>query len=371
VREEANPKGNQKVMLSFAVLAYIGTVVAFACLFAFETKKFTTETIIISYDKSGVDGYTCEMISKVSQAYEVAASATELFQYTLVNVIESSATFNSNMAAALPCEAPPTNFPGTATSPFASAPQGLGIEAVYDASLAYFVMEESQIYQVFRYNVTAGQMQLLPVSAVVNSLAVDKNSNAYFQGDYDSVTGVFKIVTDGTDSTVTAVNTAWAGGLLLNDNKYNIYGWQKNSYQNADFSAYSYNLTYLDVSVSPATVSKVFSYSSDVFFALGNPAVYTDGKGKLCVYLLGSDSTYQVWENGTYAQFPAPDRAQQIFVDDSNQIYFQTGKERAHTSFCVYFSLTYCAASLCASFSPSGCGWIRVFLHGLSGRGGF
>jgi hypothetical protein len=306
-------------MMMGTMVVYIGTLVAFACLFAFESKKFTTETVIVASDQTGgADGYTCEMISKISQSYKVAAAETKDLQYSLVNVIESLELFNADMAVAKPCEQTPVYFPGTVTSLLASAKEESTITfvVVYDASLAYVVVNYAYLY---RFNVSAGSF--LPLATLFNAqqFAVDKNGNALVLG-YESPT-VGSISRVEPDGNVTFVYQTSEGGVLVNDNQYNIYLLE---FTNTAPTTMEYTLTAIDVYSEPAVASTVFTYTdfntTGVTYAL---AVYKGDDGDLRVYFETTDG-WLMWENGLFTHYAVPAGAVQMFVDSSEQTYFTT-----------------------------------------------
>jgi hypothetical protein len=306
------------------MVVYIGAAVAFACLFAFETKKFTTETIIIATDKTGQDGYTCEMISKVSQSYKFAATETEDLQYSLVNVIESLALFNADIEVANPCQQAPKYFPGTATQLFADAAEAMEFTqiAVHGPELAYLAVNSNFLY---RYNVTAGSIAQILTVIHSSQLSVDFNGNAVvygFSGFGDDVlTGLFTVATNG-DTTLVYPTPPQENALLARDAEYNMYLLETNSSL--------WNLTAIDIYSNPAVASTVFSIDLAIPFAVISLAVYKADGGNLSAYLLyESGPAYTLWDNGVVSMQPCPQQARQIFVDSSGTVYFavQVGTE--------------------------------------------
>ena len=215
VRQETTPKGRSDTMRFFAVVAYIVAVIVFISLCVTQSQQYTIETVIKSADLSGSDGYTCQMISKVTAAYTISSSEP-VVGYELVNVMESASQFSSDIASANPCYA--TQYiPPASPSVFLYAGSAKG-QGVFNG-IIYTLTAGSEMAGYFSIlNTTNGQLVSTVNSNVYpyNSMAIGPNGEIVVS----CTSGSFCKYDPITDSTELVTPTL--SGVLLSDNSHNM-----------------------------------------------------------------------------------------------------------------------------------------------------
>eukprot|EP01032_Pedospumella_encystans_P026293 gene26293-29699_t len=164
-------------MFGFAVAAYIAVFIAFVLLVIDTSKNYINEVTIMSTDLTGSDGYTCEMISKVTNTYTTRSNTDPTTSYYLVNIIESKSQCQNNLAAADPCNTPQTYIPGQSSPPrfaagtYFTAVGMYGNDLVYELdSYGYFL-----IYNYFNGSVHYSSSPVVDVD--INFFGVDTLGN--------------------------------------------------------------------------------------------------------------------------------------------------------------------------------------------------
>lgn len=223
-------------MYVLAGIAYVGCIVAFILMFISESHKSYVDTQIFSYDNSGNDGYSCQMISKVTASYEIPSNTDPAMAYQLVNVIESKSDFEEDMRTADPCSHQLLYFPGTVEAPFDGVSATYGGVAFYKSEMA-FVMTTLYAPMIMFYNYTYGTYDMYePVSGtLVNAVAIGRTE--HFSVVYLRSTGIegafemyeVEVRSSGyySENMVTQFTMLLPSSefqpRVLNDNHYNIY----------------------------------------------------------------------------------------------------------------------------------------------------
>lgn len=304
-------------MLAFTVLVYVTAVASFTALYLNEASKSTTETVIVPYDKTGNDGYTCQMISRVSATYQIRSPDPAL-AYNLVNVIELQAQCTADLQNANPCNTSMTYFPGTTTA--------LPVGTDYGAAVLYadnllFIFDTTLDPYLRNYDYTTGlindNIYQVDYFAIPTSLAVDRDGWPVYvaKSDFSSDKIVYRAFIDDSTVDLISFNTGWQYDItILNDNLYNVYMIQNNTFLS------------LDVYTVPAVSTVMFSTAADerILYA----AVYHDGAVPTVYYT--TTRTYDefaiiMYRDGVNttlnsAAFSYPLKG--IAVSGSNQLYF-------------------------------------------------
>jgi hypothetical protein len=304
-------------MYSFALVAYIAALVSFVLLYIDASHRTYTDTVILSYDNTGRDGYTCQMISKVNQVYTEEADLSTLpsFEYYLVNVMEIASQYEHAVTKLDPCIAPQQYFPGTFTDPFADALVDIGGITLYGNDMAYATMvAASATPTIAYYNYTSGSFvsYFCNPSIVLGSLAVDRDGYPiYLSFDRFGVYNVWRSVptpdeVGGEFDELIYTTTQSSHVTILNDNRYNIY-------LVLNTSVFS-----LDV-YDNAGMTKLFAVGGDD--TIKHAAVYSSGTS-VKVYYINSTDYCISWENGVFTTEQRVQHALAIAVDGLDHLYF-------------------------------------------------
>lgn len=313
VREETTPKAGWGAMFGLTSLVYIAAVVAFANLFTNEAKKSTVETIITSSNLDGQDDYTCQMISKVSATYNyVPVNNSQLnYAYDLVSVIETEADCQNNLAAADPCGEPLTYFPGTSTVTFDSS-HVIGAGVMY-GNRSSIVWDTADGYPLLtNYDYTSGQTSnilIVKSGAVTASLAVDVDGYCIYIRDNNGDREVYRAATTANASAPIFALSLDYNPVILNDNLYNIYLLQNNTF------------VYMNIYDNNPQEYNLFSISATD--AILCAAVYHNGVSPR-VYYSTRDSPTVVysWSNGvTETKSSTPFAVKYLTVDAADNLY--------------------------------------------------
>lgn len=321
-------------MFAFSALIYIAALLSFSMLYTNEAAKSTVETVILAYDNTGNDGYTCQMISRVTSDYQIATTSDPSFAYNVVNVMESSLECQDNIQATEPCEYPLTYFPGTAVALNMEGRVYGAAALAADDSAYYFEVWTNYPANVDKYLYTTGQLGDSPIiestsTNVIqtNSLAVDRNSYAIYVASEGAVNAtIFRAPPEDERDTLDLIqfNTGAAQATVFHDNEYNIY------------YAAGVSFCSLDVYVSPAVSTVLFNLTAgDSFLYV---AVYFDGLIPTVYYRTAQTTTIYVFRDGTHTVLPHSEIStlSGLVVDGSNRLYF--GIARADdTQMCRYY----------------------------------
>jgi hypothetical protein len=309
-------------MTIFATFAYIGAVIAFVVIFLTESHKSTTETLIMTTDNSGQDGYTCTMISKVSAAYSIVSddgfgSVSQAFQ--LINVIESRLEYQVDYAIADPCSKPLEFFAGNREILYKASDVTYGGVSLYMEQLAFIAMSNVGA-TVLKINYTSGHFATFAITADMSiySIAVDVDSNAMFIATESSgAYGVYRLDTflDQIATEVLLYNVSLPyEPIILNDNLYNIY-----LAENTTFTALD---VYSDSTTGTAAATNTTLFSTRAGEYITHAAVYNSGDGIVKVYYINNTQDATVWENGIFTELGQHTGCVGITVDGSDNHYY-------------------------------------------------
>jgi hypothetical protein len=305
-------------MSVLAVATYIGAIVAFATIFVTESHKSTTETLIMTTDNTGQDGYTCTMISKVTASYEIVSdgpygSASQAFQ--LINVIESKAQYQADYAIADPCSQPLVFFPGTPSMPYATQDVTWGGAALYMEDTAVLAIKLS-VPTILTMNYTSGQLQTYGIRAklLIGSIAVDTDANPIFlASDAPSVYRIYRFsvhLDSFTGEELLYTTTLPNQPIILNDNLYNIYLAEHDTF------------TALDVySNSNGSASNTTLFTTRDGEYITYAAVYNSGSS-IKVYYVNNTDGVNVWEGGVFTGLSGQGSCVGITVDGFDNLYY-------------------------------------------------
>lgn len=322
VRQEITPKAGWVPMYALAILAYVGCTIAFALIFVAESQKSTTETIVSSYDRSGSDGYSCQMISKVTASYQLASSDGEftILAYDLVNVAESKSQFEEDINSADPCSQPLVYFPGS-SSTLAFNGVTFYAAAMYKSEFA-FANSFGNVDGILVLSISEGTKTTFYPSSGNKDFSIAAATNgALVYTSYmgsDMYTMYTAVLTNGVFSEIELMQLNDVPQLLLNDNVYNVY-------LLSNFTFYMVNMN----DALPATLTTLFSIPNNGEQVL-NAAVYNSGnsiKVYYTLYVVGPGppgaSHCKYWDQAADAtfSFPCNPNTVGIAVDGLDRVY--------------------------------------------------
>lgn len=305
-------------MFVFTALIYATAIASFTALYLIEAAKSTTETVIVPYDNTGNDGYTCQMLSRVSAMYEIPSGDPAL-AYNLVNVIESKSQCTENLDSVNPCNESLTYFPGN-TIALPTEGTEYGAAALYAANMLYIFEMTVDTPYITNYDYTTGVMgdvlYLVDFFAITSSLAVDRDGWPIYitKSDLSSEKIVYRAITELSDVDIIGYHTGWAfDATILNDNLYNVYLIENNTF------------LALDVYTVPAVSAVLFStpVGENILYA----AVYHDGFSPTVYYTTTSKFNqfaiimYKDGTNTTLNSYAFSNPSKGISVSGNNQLY--------------------------------------------------
>ena len=321
MREEITPKGSDNAMFILALISYSIGLAVFITLCVTQAQQFITETEIKPADVSGSEGWSYQMISKVSAPYSVGAAAEPIQTYQLVNVMESSSAAESDLVASNPC-ASTQYVTGTSTT------YNFGSSNIPLYSLIYkpdgtLILEQSLIgqpytYPHYAYNSAAGTITQSEADGPGPSQAVGPDGTLYSTGPSSS----------GSSELYEYNNSAWnpvtdspTGSLVLyQDNLFNLY------YTDIGGSfAIPINVYSLTITNSVATSTLLFSITSTGI--LSSMVIYNPGPGTSSIQVYASISpsttyTYSLERYTNGVQTPFGNIGFSVnAVDDSGSVY--------------------------------------------------
>lgn len=325
-------------MYSFTAVIYISAVIAFVLLYQNEARKSTTETIILPYDFSGNDGYTCQMISRVTGTYQIPSSLDPSLAYNLANIMESKSQCESDLQVANPCGTPMVYFPGTASS-FGAPGTAYGAAAIFHEHVVYmFDTSDAEItinsYDYSTGTYFSGEFYPVPVP-ITTSLAVNKfGSPIYLSRSLNSSTVQVRQA-DPADISLAEFENGSPNTIILNDNLYNIYVAVNNTF------------IYVNIYAHPVVSTVIFSLAEgdNILHA----AVHHDGSSPTVFFYstLGAPThTYYQYKDNSitaYDEILPPNYIVSGLVTDGDYVYFceaSTIRESKH--FRTYFILHIC-----------------------------
>ena len=96
-RYERTPKGGPKCTLFLSLCIAGASVSTFITLAVKGANISTVESEVSAFDKSGTNGWSCDMVSKVTDEYSL--DTNEGTSFTLVNVLETATECTENLKA--------------------------------------------------------------------------------------------------------------------------------------------------------------------------------------------------------------------------------------------------------------------------------
>lgn len=234
VRQETTPKAAWFPMYILAIITYIVAIVIFVSLFVEESKIYATETTIQSHDLTGSNGYTCQMISKVTNSYDESLPLhTDMAQvYNLINIMQSKSQCVANLKTADPCAYQQSFFPGTSREVQPDQRYTVAV-AIFDDEVAFYLTKNG-IMRVYDYKsgqVFPGDCDV-PILDTIGanqfaqtiSMGVDNKLNTYFSSGFDGINS--SISQFNFTSLSCAIFYSFVGNLdlsVFNDNFYNVF----------------------------------------------------------------------------------------------------------------------------------------------------
>jgi hypothetical protein len=313
VRQETTPKAGWLPMSVLASLAYAGAIIAFSVIFVSESHKSTTETLIMTTDNTGQDGYTCQMISKVTASYEILSAVGQTSQaFQLINFIESKSQYEADYTIADPCSEPLEFFFGSRMTLYGAQVAVYGGAALYGEDTAVVAVYATGP-NVLISNYCSGHYYTYSIDAniIMDSIAVDTDAKPIFiASDAPGVYSVYRLViysayVSGEELLYTA--TLPDQPIILNDNLYNIYLAEHDTF------------TALDVYASPASNTTLFTTRDGEFIRYA--AVYHSGSTVKVYYINNTDGA-NVWEGGVFTDLGHQKDCTGIAVDGADNYYY-------------------------------------------------
>lgn len=216
-------------MFAFSFLIYAAALMSFAFLYSYEASKTTVETLIVPYDNTGNDGYTCLLISRVNAGYQLASTGEPALAYNLVNVMESKLQCEDSIAAVSPCAKPLMYYPGAVVT-LPNAGMSFGAAALFGDALAFFFDTSANPTVIVNYGYTTGIMlsdinELTAEEPQTNTMAVNRYGYPiYVAKDGMPTAKIYKAPPDEEYyDNVISFDTGEPTALVFNDNMYNIY----------------------------------------------------------------------------------------------------------------------------------------------------
>ena len=180
------------------------------------------------------------MISKVTNTYTTRSSTDPTTSYYLVNIIESKAECQSNLAATDPCNTPQTYIPGESSTPRHSAGTYFTAVGMYGNDLVY----ELASYGYFLiYNYANGTVRYSAdplVDVDTNFFGVDISGNViYLQKEGTAICAAATCVVKITPSFQTLVLWQYSDVYngIINDNMYNLYLYDNTTLYAVDYTS--------------------------------------------------------------------------------------------------------------------------------------
>jgi hypothetical protein len=304
-------------MYLLAALAYIGCLIAFVLIYLNESQKTFQETSILTYDATGQAGYTCQMISKATASFTVNTSVSLIpsLSYDLVNVMESNAQYQSDLAATMPCSFPLTYFPGSA-APLSVSGSHLGGAAFFKSEWAFVIDETSS--SVLALNYTVGVMKNFPLGNQASGTVAASRAGEIVILVINGANWTLQTISpiSGAVHSIMDVDVSINGPEVVNDNLNNIYMWI-----GLDFFA-------VDIYTPNPTPVLLFTLNIDDMFR--SVAVYNDGSSPT-VYFVNGTQHCQAWRDGVFRaiEFPTPITA--LAVDGAENVYVLTATQGKET----------------------------------------
>lgn len=317
VREETHPKAGWVPMYGLTTLLYTAAVIAFTLLYVSEKQNGTVETIITAYDKTGSDGYTCQMISLVTATYQINTAADPSLAYNLVNVMESATECSDNLQEASPCDHPLTYFPGSAPATIEySTGTVFGAVALFGANLTYTWVRQSDSYVYLAvYSYVDGSLGIVETPNMVSttSLAADAGGNPVYIATMDGYAQLCR--TNPSNALEVLYNTEQPyTPMVLNDNLNNIYIVLNNTFTAVDIYSHPAESTLIfNVSVSDEILYAAV-YNSGNALVVYYVTVASSAAGELCTFL-HDVSSCSAWDYGSHATIKG------LSVDGFNRLY--------------------------------------------------
>ena len=190
-RYERTPKGGPKCTLFLSLCIAGASVSTFIALAVKGANISTVESEVSAFDKSGTNGWSCDMVSKVTDEYSL--DTNEGTSFTLVNVLETATECTENLKAVSdPCSG--LSYAMTASPTF----RGTSSLFVTDYASGDFIFYGSTLCcKLFRYEVAKGEVSVVFDAAdsaySAKNLAYDPSSGRYWLLDYrDASTHVLR-----------------------------------------------------------------------------------------------------------------------------------------------------------------------------------
>eukprot|EP01032_Pedospumella_encystans_P008534 gene8534-10119_t len=222
-------------MLGFATVAYLAVLVAFILLVLDTSSNYTNEVKIMSRDVTGTDGYTCEMISKVTNTYTTNSVDDPSTSYYLINIIESKEQCLSNLAVADPCSSPQSYIAGD-TSP-ADYEGSLYIALGLYVNDTAYKFDSFGTFGIYTYANGTSRFSENLFDITSNFIGIDVLGNAYYLRRFGAGCAAVTCVVMATPSFSTKVvaeyNTSYSG--IINDNLYNLYLYDNTTLYEVDY----------------------------------------------------------------------------------------------------------------------------------------
>jgi hypothetical protein len=348
-------------MYAFAGFAYVGAIIAFAVIFASESSKATTETVISSTDNTGQSGYTCEMISKVTAAYEVPSVSgydpAQAFQ--LINVIESNAKYEADYDLSDPCAQPLEFFPGEITPVLQNNGVVYGAGVFYGDDAVYYLASTGDGALLMRLNITNGAFFLDSFDVLTESIAVDAEDRALLlSSNGEDHYAVYRFVPDFASRTFSREEiytvTSSFEPIILNDNLYNIYLAEHDTFTALD----------VDSGINGTASNTTLFTTRDGEF-IRYAAVYNSGSS-VKVYYVNNTGGANVWEGGAITELGGQRGCVGIAVDGKDRLLYLFAEDSKSGSFvfCALHFTDCIVVRLCCRFPGAyQFHWHRACLH--------
>eukprot|EP01032_Pedospumella_encystans_P010517 gene10517-12284_t len=294
IRAETEPRGDWNAMFGLTACLYFAVFAAFIAVYLYEGSRTHSQSKISDVDYKGEEGYTCQMLSKVTASYQYANDSnfiSAILAYNLVNVKETQEHNGVNLAAAQPCNQPMTYFGGDAV-PLFDKGETMGALAMFNDRVIYWINANRK--EVYAYEYQGGHFYKIggfdDLDLVTSTMAVTRLGqplNVVRNGN--QTRSIYRFSGDYQPLYDTGLNY---DPILVNDNHYNLYLLEQDRF------------VFLNITAAPITETVLFQLTSGEI--LKSASVYHDGVNPYVYFTTtqGGNTTFYTYIDGVISHTP-------------------------------------------------------------------
>lgn len=304
-------------MFGLTACLYFVVFAGFIAVYFYEASKSYSESKISDIDYNGEEGYTCQMLSKVTASYRYVNQSSfisTLLAYNLVNVKQTQEMSLSNFATAKPCDQPMSYFGGSGVSIFERGEE-LGALTMFSDHVIYTINANRK--EVYAYEYLGGYHYIVGVfhglDLVTNTLAVAKQGQPLCvvrEANHNRTIYIY------TGINIPLYDTGLSyDPILVNDNYYNVY------FIAAD------RFVFLNITATPITETTLFQLTNGE--VIKSASVYHDGINPHVYFTISQSSTnttFYTYVEGVISRTPVVTKyyayVLDVMVDGHNNVYY-------------------------------------------------